>query len=151
MRNVNTEILHSLFEYRDNLLYNKITRSPTAVKGRVSGSFNKTSGYMRVCVYGVTYGLSRIVWMFHNGDIPDGMQIDHIDRNPLNNAIENLRCVTPQVNEWNKAHKNVNFEKGKWRARVQKDGKHYNYGLYNFKDDAIKAAQEGKSQLRSAI
>lgn len=43
----------------------------------------------------------RIVWMMHNGLIPEGMVIDHIDRDKLNNDIMNLRCVDRSVNRKN--------------------------------------------------
>ena len=38
--------------------------------------------------------LHRDVWIFHNGPIPDGMHIHHIDGNTANNDISNLACVT---------------------------------------------------------
>lgn len=38
-----------------------------------------------------------VVWAAGN-DIPEGKQIDHIDRNKLNNSLKNLRIVTPKEN-----------------------------------------------------
>lgn len=43
----------------------------------------------------------RIVWELHNGEIPEGFVVDHIDRDKLNNRIENLRIVTSAVNSRN--------------------------------------------------
>ncbi|MHB9029376.1 MAG: HNH endonuclease signature motif containing protein [Candidatus Latescibacterota bacterium] len=40
----------------------------------------------------------RIVYIHHYGDIPAGMQINHIDGNRANNHISNLEAVTPQEN-----------------------------------------------------
>lgn len=37
--------------------------------------------------------------------IPQGMCIDHIDRNKLNNTNQNLRLATPQENSFNKSSK----------------------------------------------
>lgn len=42
--------------------------------------------------------LHRIVYQVHNGDIPEGLVIDHIDHNKVNNNIENLRAVTVSFN-----------------------------------------------------
>lgn len=37
--------------------------------------------------------LHRDVWEFHNGVVPDGHDIHHIDGNTLNNDISNLQCI----------------------------------------------------------
>lgn len=44
----------------------------------------------------------RVVWMITNGDIPEHWVVDHIDGNPLNNKLENLRLVSQKVNARNK-------------------------------------------------
>ena len=33
-----------------------------------------------------------------NGPIPEGMQVNHIDENTLNNNLENLNLMTPSEN-----------------------------------------------------
>lgn len=45
-----------------------------------------------------TRQVHRIVWETFNGEIPEGMQIDHIDNNRQNNALFNLQLVTPKEN-----------------------------------------------------
>jgi len=42
--------------------------------------------------------LHRVIWELHHGPLEQGMVIDHIDRNGLNNKIENLRAVTQTEN-----------------------------------------------------
>ena len=37
--------------------------------------------------------LHRDVWEFHNGPIPEGYVIHHVDENHLNNDISNLVCI----------------------------------------------------------
>lgn len=37
--------------------------------------------------------LHRAVWLAHNGAIPDGCHIHHIDGDRSNNQIENLQCI----------------------------------------------------------
>jgi hypothetical protein len=39
--------------------------------------------------------LSRDVWEYHCGPIPEGHEIRHLDRDPSNNDIRNLVCVSP--------------------------------------------------------
>lgn len=40
----------------------------------------------------------RLVWEAFNSPVPYGMQLDHIDGDKTNNALSNLRCVTPKEN-----------------------------------------------------
>lgn len=40
----------------------------------------------------------RVIWYYFNGNIPDGLDIDHIDTNKKNNALSNLRCVSRGAN-----------------------------------------------------
>lgn len=60
-----------------------------------------SGNYLRIhAAYGINKHLlvHRIVWEAFNGEIKDGYDIDHIDGNPHNNALENLEMVTHQEN-----------------------------------------------------
>lgn len=70
---------------------------------------DKSSGYYRNAQI-KPHSLHRQVWIYHNGDIPQGYVIDHIDRNRNNNQIENLRLTTQSENS-----KNVSEETTKKR------------------------------------
>lgn len=48
------------------------------------------------------YFAHRIIWELHNGAIPDGMEIDHINGDSTDNRIENLRLATREVNTRNR-------------------------------------------------
>jgi hypothetical protein len=43
-------------------------------------------------------GAHRLVWTYHNGPIPDELQINHRDLNKHNNALNNLELVTASEN-----------------------------------------------------
>jgi len=77
---------------------------PPAVKGQKVGTLNR-AGYLVCAIRRKQYRVSRLIWMMHFGDIPKGKQIDHIDRNRLNNRIENLRLVTPSQNSQNRTYR----------------------------------------------
>ena len=84
------------FYYKDGKLYNKASRR-RARKDEEAG-FDNGNGYRRVSLNGTRYRVHRIIWELHNGEIPSGMQIDHIDQDRSNNNITNLRVVTNKEN-----------------------------------------------------
>lgn len=43
----------------------------------------------------------QLVWWAFMGEIPNGYEIDHIDTNPMNNCLDNLRCVDKPTNRRN--------------------------------------------------
>lgn len=128
-------ILRSLFEYKDGNFYWKEFKSPRAVAGSLAGS-KMSSGYWRIGIDKIYYGLHRAIWVYHYGDIPNGLWIDHKDRNTLNNRIGNLRLCTPTQNEYNKPRKGYRFEAGKWRAKIKVNGKQKHLGSFNSEDEA---------------
>lgn len=48
----------------------------------------------------------RIIWVLLRGSIPEGMVIDHLDGNPLNNRIDNLKPKTKADNTRNRKSSN---------------------------------------------
>jgi hypothetical protein len=138
------EYLHSLFKYKDGDLYWKVSVSPRAQAGNKAGCFDSSGGYYKTSINGKDYGIHRIVFAMHHGFFPT--IIDHIDRNPANNRIENLREATVSQNAWNAAknsrntsgYKNVLFrkQKNKWTCRFKVNGKHIMRGAFNTAKEA---------------
>lgn len=92
------EVLHSLFTYKDGELYWKVRPAQRVKINDIAGSFS--AGYKQVYIKSKPYKSHRIIFMMHYGYAPD--QIDHIDGNPSNNKIENLRGVTNSQNQLNR-------------------------------------------------
>jgi len=65
-----------------------------------------------------TFCEHRCVWVWFNGDIPDGYEINHIDANRSNNRIENLELVTHSEN----IRHMINMGHGNY-SRGEKSGK----------------------------
>ena len=59
--------------------------------------------------------LHRYVWEKYNGEIPDGYDIHHIDRNKSNNDITNLQLI--KKDEHMKLHGKMQTEEDKQRKR----------------------------------
>lgn len=62
----------------------------------------KSGNYLRVQtaynLHGKHFLVHRMVWEAFNGKIPDKYDIDHIDGNPHNNALNNLEAVPHVIN-----------------------------------------------------
>jgi hypothetical protein len=85
------------------------------------------------------------------------LNVDHINRDSLDNRAFNLRLCTVSQNAMNrKKHltnisgaKGVGWKKqiGKWRARIEHNGKQYHLGYYDSFDDAVKARVEAAEKM----
>src|SRR4051794_6604738 len=69
-------------------------------KGSIAGSFD-SNGYLQVRLKKALYQCHRFIWIMHNGDIPEGMEIDHKDNKRSNNKLYNLRLATKSQNRAN--------------------------------------------------
>lgn len=89
--------------------------------------------------------LHRAVWLWHHGVLPAA--IDHIDGNPLNCRIENLRPCTNAENQFNSSRKKNNRSGFKgvvhrrgyrqpWQARITIDGKPILIGGFDTPEEA---------------
>lgn len=76
----------------DGKLYWTKTISNRAIEGTEAGTI-KQNGYVEIQYKKRRYYVHRLIWELYNGVIPDTHVIDHINRNPTDNRIENLRCV----------------------------------------------------------
>ena len=61
-----------------------------------AGYYDKR-GYQRIRINGVVYQAARIAWYLSYGEWPKG-DVDHIDQNPSNNKLDNLRDISHHLN-----------------------------------------------------
>lgn len=90
------------------------------------------------------------------GSPPDGMEYDHINRNPLDNRKSNLRLCTTEQNQWNRGLTKANTSgiKGvrkevnnKWSSKIWHKRKMIVLGYFDNKIDAAIAYNEHAKKL----
>lgn len=104
------------------------------------------SGHLRGNVRGRGILAHRVAWALYYGEWPANY-IDHIDMNPANNAISNLRAATKRENGCNRRatgkskYLGVCWHKGarKWAAALSKYNKPIYLGLFEGEADAAAA------------
>ena len=110
-------------------------------------------GYLKVGHFKV----HKVVWEMFNGKSPEGMQIDHINGNKLDNRIENLRIATYAENQWN-AKTRVDNKSGvkgvcwhkatrRWLAQIKHNKVLHYLGVYDTIEEAAKVVQDKRIQL----
>lgn len=126
--------------------------------GDVVGTITK-KGYVSIKILGLRFLSHRLAWFYVNGKWPSG-DIDHIDGNPLNNSINNLRDVSRLLNLQNqkKAHKNnisgfLGVEKNgdRWRARIRVNKVRIDLGTFDTPEEAHKAYMNAKKTLHEGF
>jgi hypothetical protein len=105
--------------------------------GKVTGCPDH-AGYLRINIRGYPYLAHHLAWAIYYGEHP--ALIDHKNRDPADNRIDNLRAATRSNNQHNRTamktntsgYKGVSFHKktGKWRANVFFNSKQHYLGLF---------------------
>lgn len=127
-------------------------------RGNIAGTTNR-AGYVRIGISG--YGqlaAHRLAWAYVHGAIGDDVEVDHIDGNPSNNAIANLRLASSSEQKRNRRVQSNNrsglkgafyhaCRKGKkWRSQIKVGERLIFLGYYNTAEEAhaayAKAAEE---------
>jgi hypothetical protein len=130
-------------------------------KGRrldlVAGSVDR-HGYLQTRVDGRIYFNHRLAWLYVYGEWPKNV-IDHINGNPADNRIENLRDVCRKTNQENQRKAaasnkttgllgaSLHSKTGKFVASIQTNRKTVYLGLYKTPDQAHQAYITAKHQL----
>lgn len=147
---------NEIFEYRDGSLYWKEHRGSKAQKGHKAGCLI-SSGYIRMDVCGRMVYVHRIIWEIHNGPIPDGLQIDHINGIRSDNRIENLRVATGRENSQNRKINrdgklvgcSWDARGGRWVAAIHTNGSRQHLGSFRTEEEAHAAYRKAEAKLNT--
>ena len=101
--------------------------------------------------------LHDFVWFLKTGEIlPEGLTIDHINRDTLDNRFCNLRKATRNMQTYNQKKKKdtgssvvgvYRTKKGKWCARIKVKGRTHSLGCYHTEEEAILARYRKEIEL----
>lgn len=132
---------------------NAFKRWNTSFAGKEAGYIDRL-GYRRFCIANTPYPAHRVIWFYVHGRWPDN--IDHINGNPSDNRLSNLRSVTDAVNAKNKSQyrnnssgfRGVSWKRheGTWYAYITISGRMKSLGRFVDKADAIAARKTAERQ-----
>ncbi len=124
--------------------------------GSILGNVSK-KGYLYFWFEGRAQAAHRMAWLYVHGEWPKD-QIDHINRNPADNRIANLRECTNAENRQNIKPEGygksgrlgvVQDSTGKWRASIGLDGKRVHLGCFDTIEEAYGVYQEAKQKTHA--
>lgn len=125
--------------------------------GSVAGNING-DGYRQIRIDGARWLAHRLIWIYANGPIPAGMQIDHLNGVRDDNRLQNFRLVTNAENGRNQSMPRNNTSgvigvgwhklARKWRAMIMIDGRTKYLGLFDTVADAAAARAKAERDFR---
>lgn len=126
----------------------KVTVGSRAIAGSVARGCKADSGHLYIHVDKERHRMHRLAWLYVYGELPQ-MEVDHINRDPADNRISNLRLATPSQNAQNTGVRRDNKsgvrgvswypQTQKWMAKITVNGKQKGLGYYKSLEDAKNA------------
>jgi len=133
----------------------KVRTSNRINVGDEAGTIHDKHGYIAISVDDVIYLAHHLAWLYVHGYLPDAL--DHKNREPSDNRIDNLRECDQAKNMQNISLRSdnktgfagVDFHKnsGKFRSRIKVDGKTKCLGHFDTAEKASEAYLAAKAKL----
>lgn len=128
---------------------------PKKGQSRKEAGYTRKDGYVKIVINQKRYLAHRLAWLYMYGEPPQC--IDHINCNPSDNRLCNLREATISQNGFNRprqanntsGYKGVYWNKGRsmWMARIYVKGKMVYLGVYKEIKEAAKAYKKASDEL----
>jgi hypothetical protein len=149
--------------YFDRISYNPasglfmwVVSAPGIRAGKLAGSVS-SHGYLIIKLGRKQYRANRLAWFLTHGEWPGG-EVDHIDGDPLNNRLNNLRVVDRAGNSQNrrKAHRDNasgllgatwNKQHKRWQAKLVANKVRHHLGYFDTPEEAHAAYMAAKASL----
>lgn len=135
----------------------RVSRGNPVKAGDKAGSLMR-DGHLEISIDGHRCLVHRVIWLHVYGRWPNGY-IDHIDGNPSNNRIENLRDVRRQINQQNQRraradNRSTGLLGAYYNARAKRhfssiglNGKSIHLGYFDSAQEAHEAYVRAKREL----
>ena len=114
----------------------------------VNNKKNHSDGYCKIQFNRTKISYHAVIWILSTGKgIPQGMEIDHINGNRIDNRIENLRLVTNRQNQQNRKTHRAGRLVGatyckichNWQSKIVIDKTSIKIGYYKTEQEAHEA------------
>jgi hypothetical protein len=162
MRTLTQELLKTrLFYDAETGLFTWACNYGKARSGSVAGYVAEanTTCYLKIGLLGKEYKAHRLAFFWMTGEWPTS-QVDHINRNSLDNRWSNLRDATPNVNLCNtrlfkhntSGYRGVSFNRAcnRWQAHFKWQHKSHYLGLFATPEEAACAYDSFASLVNPA-
>ena len=123
--------------------------------GDIAGTKLKQRGkphQMKVELLGQKYQVHRVAWAIANGEDPGDKSIDHINRNPWDNRLSNLRVANATQQSWNRGIMRtawgISRHRDAWTANIRHENRSIYIGRYDCPLMARIAYEDKRSELR---
>jgi hypothetical protein len=149
-------LLNRLFTYHagtGDLIWKTPPKNHPRMLNKKAGSLR--GGYLLVQINGLKIGAHRVCFAIYHGRWPNG-QIDHINRNPMDNRVCNLRECCQAENVRNHGRKTNNsglpvgvrsLPSGKFQARISFNKKQIHLGAFNSPAEAHERYKQERIKL----
>jgi hypothetical protein len=145
------DLLH--YDPETGLFTNRIKRGNRAGVGLLTGNRMRL-GYTEMRVEGMRVTAHRLAWLYVHGEWPKH-EIDHIDGDPTNNRISNLRDVPHLHNMQNVKLRGSSTSglpgayrvRNRFKALIQVGGKQRHLGYFDTAEEANAAYMKAKAEF----
>lgn len=140
------ENIRDYLMYFEGNLYAKKSYANNKIKaGQRVGSLSE-NGYLRVGCMGRRYKAHRVIYYLCKGVWPIGV-VDHINGDPSDNRIENLRDISQAENlrsfrkvcKGSSSYRGVSAFRDRWQSEISYCGKKYRLGYFTCEKEAALA------------
>jgi hypothetical protein len=120
--------------------------------------YTRGDGYVFIRIDKRLYRAHRLAWLWVYGEFP-AIEVDHINRNPSDNSLANLREVNSSQNKQNTSIRRDNrsgykgvyrhSQTGRWVAQIAINGAAKHLGCFASPEDASAAYNNAASNLHT--